>query len=156
MRGVAENGKVRFVDVPRRAHVRVLADAILKNLDGMKLTKTEIVKNFSVARALATAAIHELDGRGAVRWDPVSPGAKWAEPSFTVWAPKPAVRTGPAETPAEAARRRKMEDLYRKHGRGTCVRCGGPMPGKSQIGKHKRGHPQRVCDVQLVRIIQEG
>lgn len=156
MRGIAENGKVRFVGVPRKTNVRLLAENVVKHLDGMSLTKTEVSSTFHVTRALATAVVHELEGMGAVRWNQRLPGSKWAEPVFTVYAPKPSVQTSKRETPAEAAHRRKMEGLFRRYGHGVCGRCGGPAPGKSQIARHKRGHTARQCDSQLVRIIQES
>ena len=156
MRGVAENGKVRFIEVPKKTAVRLLADNVIKHLDGVSMTKTEVALNFKITRALATAAVHELESMGAIRWTQRLPAAGWAEPVFTVCAPRQAVKTAPRETPAEAAHRRKMDGLFRRHGQGVCTRCGGPAPGKSQVNRHKRGHTDRLCDAQLVRLIQES
>jgi len=158
------NGVVRIREVPKEKNVRVLADAMVKNLAGMSLTKTDVVREFKVARSVATAVIHLLDGIGALSWDlgrplpdgPLSraPAGGWFERSFTVRAPPPPP-SPPRETPAEAQHRRKMEGLYRVYGHGKCDRCGGQMPGKSQKNKHKRGHGQAICDLSLVRILME-
>jgi len=158
------NGVVRIQEVPKEKGVRVLADAMVKNLTGMSMTKTDVVREFKVTRAAATAVVHLLEGMGALSWDagrplpdgPLSqaPVKGWCERSFTVHAPSPPPPP-PQETPAEAQHRRKMEGLYRVHGRGKCDRCGGQMPGKSQKNKHKRGHGQAVCDLSLVRILME-
>jgi hypothetical protein len=59
------------------------------------------------------------------------------------------------ETPEQAARRKKMENLFRIHGTGVCFRCGAEVPGLSQAKLESRGHTRKDCDLQIAKDVLE-
>ena len=156
MKAVERNGEVCIRDVPRAKKIRSAAYATVRHLDGTSVTKEELARAYGLSHKDATQLVHlmvaegtlEEKGRGMSSWGP----------TYLVVAPQPPApaRASAPESAAERARRVKMEKLFSRYGRGKCDRCGGVMPGTSQRAKSKRGHTREVCDLSMVRGIQES
>lgn len=156
MKAVERNGVVEIRDVPRAKRIRSAANATVRHLDGATTTKDELARTYGLSHRDATELVNlmlsegtlEEAGRGTVSW-----GA-----NFLVRAPQapPARPAAPPESAAQKAHRLRMQKLFARYGRGVCDRCGGVMPGTSQRAKSKRGHTRDVCDLSMVRVIQDS
>ncbi|OPZ34163.1 MAG: hypothetical protein BWY99_02632 [Synergistetes bacterium ADurb.BinA166] len=136
--------------------VERLASVVLSQYDGKWMTLGELQKTLGVDHARAKAVFKELDRNGRIRAG-ASMRLSDADKKFEICAQKPPLPSAPdGETPAEAAKRKKMEYMFRLHGHGTCFRCGGEVPGRSQMNLAKRGHTKEDCDLQIFQKIQSS
>lgn len=155
MRAVEKNGEVKIRETPRAERIRIAARTTVKHLDEQLVTKTQLMKTYEMTHREVTELVHFMMDEGTLV--DKGRGFTW-ENQYLVVAPQatPLRPVTHMETPTEKAHRLRMERLYERYGRGVCARCNGPMPGKSQRGRVKRGHTLDICDLQMVRFIQES
>ena len=154
MRAVEQNGEVRIRETPRAERIRMAARNAVRHLDGTTVTKTDLMRTYDMTHREATELVHFMTAEGSML--DRGRGFTW-ENQYEVRVPPAPVPSFPSpESAAQKAHRLRMEKLFSRYGRGLCARCGGVMPGTSQRAKSKRGHTRDVCDLAMVRVIQES
>jgi len=156
MRAVEKNGEVVIREAPRAARIRMAARNAVRHLAETTVTKADLMRTYEMTHREATELVHLMMSEGTMA--DRGRGFTW-ENQYEVKAPPAPAAQGfvrPRESAAEKAHRLRMEKLFSRYGRGVCVRCGGVMPGTSQRAKSKRGHTRDVCDLAMVRVIQDS
>ena len=175
----AVNGRIpsAVISPPREELVRIASEKTVRHCVGLIVTKSKLADLYSLSNRDATELVRIMTANSTLQEIPkVPPAARpywvdrrtpeekkeeeypkgWSELKYRVCAiptPPAVSATSVTETQSQKDARFRLEKLYARYGKGVCKRCNGPMPGKGQHNRARRGHSEETCNSQMMEYL---